>query len=190
MHGADRKARRPKDRMRALAELASDRLQLKRDPRGGGHRVAAQRRRRRVHRRALDDDAVVEQAAVGQHQMHRGRLREHRAIGLDAALDHRARAGRVLLLAHRRGERHVAGRQFSALTQRDDGTEHRRQAALHVARAAPVKAAAGDLGTMWVARPSLADGDGVDVAGEQKVRPAAGPPRRKHVGPAGLDLLH
>src|SRR5438552_18666525 len=49
------------------------------------------------------------------------------------------------------------------------------------------EATIGHLRAVRVARPSLADRHCIDVAGEQKVRPVAGPPRREQVRSAWLD---
>src|SRR4029077_10045025 len=172
VHGADREARWTEDGMVVSGQLRAGRLELDHDSRRRRDRVMAEPWRCSVDRSSLDDYAVVEQTAIGEHELHRRRFREHRTVGLDAFRDQRAGARRILFLADHGRESHVAGGLLAPLAQRFDRAEHRGQATFHVTGAAAVEAAMIDGGAVRVPRPSLADRDGVDVAGEKQVRTA------------------
>ncbi len=124
---------------------------------------------------AADRDARQQAAAAGDPDDEPARLRHDRGVGLQrAGCEEPAGAGRLLL-----GDGvddQVAGERHAELGERAGGDDHARDAALHVARAAPVEQPVAHVGDERVGlRPVAArlGVDDVDVAVEQQRPPAA-----------------
>ena len=139
--------------------------------------------------RAFDDDAEVQKPAVADHELHRRRLRKHAPVGVNSAGDQGARAGRVLLFADHRRQRHITRGLLASAPQVDERAQHGGQPAFHVAGAATVEPLAVDLGPERVPGPSFPARDGVEVPGEKKMRTAAHLPPGDDVAPSWRDLL-
>src|SRR5581483_6120585 len=144
------------------------------------------RRQPGVRAASLDGDRREEAAPAGRRDVERRRLRDDDAVRLEnARKGDAARAGRFLVGSGRDDE--IASELDTRLCERLRGGDHRRDAALHVARAAPVHEAVVDHGRPRVVRPLLErlGADDVDVPVEGQ-RPAAAAPAeaREELRPA------
>ena len=124
---------------------------------------------------ALDGDGRRQRAAARHPDLERRRLRHDAGVGAHAVPRGGEPAGAGRLLVGDGVHDHVAGELHAEPREHLGRVDHARDAALHVARAAPVQVAVADLGPIRVARPALArvGRDDVDVAVQEQALAAA-----------------
>ena len=137
-----------------------------------------------VARPARNGDHRHEAAPARDPGVEPGRLRDDSGVSANAAGDRSEPADASGLLVRDRADHEVAGEAKAERGEDLGGEGHRRDAALHVARPAPVEPTVADLGLIGIARPALAwlAGDDVHVAVHEQA-PAASAP-----GEAGREL--
>ena len=133
------------------------------------------------------------QADLGDPQAATGRLQgEDLVTGADdAAADELVGAGHVGRLLVDGGAQHdVAGRRVVPAGQLGEEADAEGQAGLHVAGPSPVEPSIADLAAQGVARPAVAEGDGVEVGQQHQPGPLAPSRHGRHqVVAPGLDLV-
>ena len=124
-----------------------------------------------------------DRAGVGDDDVEHRRLRDDRHVARRPRADRGERPLAAVLLGGHQRDDQLPGqrRELPARPERPHGGEDRRDAALHVVRAAPVQLAVADLRSPRVRRPrrEIARGHDVGVAAEHEPR-AARPARAAH----------
>ena len=130
----------------------------------------------RVRRSTRDGESERDRAGMGDDDVEARRLRDHRGIARAAGPD-RGEHPLAAVLLRRDGDRQhlaVEGIRGPRGDERSQRGEDRHDAALHVARPAPVHRAVPDLAAPRIGRPGggIARRDDVDVPDEEEPPPA------------------
>ena len=172
---------------RARLKIAVEGIEPGQDARHQANRIAAFARAAAVRGAPLGFDLDPLEAFVRDGYLQIGRLGDDGRVGAPAA-DQRVGADAGVLLVHDAGDHQLAGRESAGLRDHTRDIDHRRDAALHVLRAAAVDAAVAL--DRIERRPHAGHADGVDVAAEHQRSAGHAPVEcADDVGPAGSDVL-